>query len=205
MSMTSPTTGSLSVSVPGGDLQILLVVVAVPEYFKSHQTYGYQVSIKSTLTTTSTPETTTTAYTTESTEGFRHLKTQLPKNLYFLAILIAGGATSEVEIWNPEEYTNCRIPSMPSSRSYHGTLNGLKYCGPYGGNYGNETECVEFNQGVWSSTNSGFQYRRPSHTSWETLDGIYIMGGDYSPKTSEFARNDGTVTNGFVLQYPIRF
>ena len=74
MSMTSPATGSLSVSVPGGDTQILLVVAAVPEYFKSHQTYGYQVNIKSTLTTTSTPETTTTAYTTESTEGFRHLK-----------------------------------------------------------------------------------------------------------------------------------
>ena len=126
-------------------------------------------------------------------------------NLDFLAILIAGGDTSDVEIWNPEDNTNCRIPSMPSSSSSHGTLDGMKYCGPYGGNYGNETECVEFNQGVWSTTNSGFQHRRSFHTSWETVYGIYIMGGDYSSKTSEFARNDGTVTDGFSLQYPIRF
>ena len=72
MSMSSPTAGSLSVSVPDGDTQILLVVVAVPEYFKSHQTYGYQVNIKSTLTTTVPPTTTTTAYTTESTEGMNY-------------------------------------------------------------------------------------------------------------------------------------
>ena len=113
-----------------------------------------------------------------------------PKNLDFLAILIAGGATSEVEIWNPEDNTNCRIPSMPSSRSYHGTLNGMKYCGPNGGNYRNESECVEFNQGVWSRTNSGFQHRRKFHTSWETKNGIYIMGGEGSYQTSEFARNE---------------
>ena len=94
---------------------------------------------------------------------------------------------------------------MPSSSFYHGTLNGMKYCGPYGGNYRNNTECVGFDQGVWSTTNSGFQHRRSSHTSWETVDGIYIMGGDSSRETSEFARNDGTVTDGFSLQYPIRF
>ena len=60
MSMTSPTAGSLSVSVPDGDTQILLVVVAVPEFFKSHQTFGYQVNIKAALTTTTTLPTATT-------------------------------------------------------------------------------------------------------------------------------------------------
>ena len=69
MSMSSPTAGSLSVSVPDGDTQILLVVVAVPEYFKSHQTYGYQVNIKATLSTTTTLPATTS---TETTKGLNH-------------------------------------------------------------------------------------------------------------------------------------
>ena len=70
MSMSSPTAGSLSVSVPDGDTQILLVVVAVPEYFKSHQTYGYQVNIKAATSTTTLPPTTTTS--TETTKGLNH-------------------------------------------------------------------------------------------------------------------------------------
>ena len=126
------------------------------------------------------------------------------ENLKFLAILIAGGVSPEVEIWNPDENTICTIPPFPRGLS-HGTLNGMKYCHPRGGNYWNETECVGFNQGTWSRTNAGFQHRRSFHTSWETEEGIYLMGGDGSSQTSELARNDGTVTEGFSLQYPIRF
>ena len=43
--MTSATSGSVMVEVPDGDNQVLLVVSAVPEYFKSHQTYGYKAQI----------------------------------------------------------------------------------------------------------------------------------------------------------------
>ena len=108
------------------------------------------------------------------------------------------------QIWKPDDNTICTIPSLPS-RAYHGTLNGMKYCYPYGGNGGNKTECVGFNQGVWSTTNAGFQHvRRGFHTSWETEGGIYIMGGESGTLTSELARNDGTVTEGFSLRYPIR-
>ena len=81
----------------------------------------------------------------------------------------------------------------------------MKYCHPWGGNYRNKTECVGFNQGTWTRTNTGFKHRRSAHTSWETEVGIYLMGGDGSRQTSELARNDGTVTEGFSLQYPIRF
>ena len=127
----------------------------------------------------------------------------LMKSYKFPAILIAGGILTEVEIWKPDYHTICTIPSLPSG-TYHGTLNGMKYCGPFGGNYRNETECVGFNQGVWNRTNSGFQHRRRFHTSWETEEGIYLMGGESGTLTSELARNDGTVTEGFSLKYPIR-
>ena len=45
MVMSSATSGKVRVEVPSGNTQVLLVVSAVPEYFKSHQTYGYQVRI----------------------------------------------------------------------------------------------------------------------------------------------------------------
>ena len=109
--------------------------------------------------------------------------------------------SKDEQIWNPDDNTICTVPSLPSA-AYHGTLNGVNYCYPYGSN---GTECLGFNQGVWSTTNAGFQHVRGGfHTSWETEGGIYIMGGETRTLTSELARNDGTVTEGFSLRYPIR-
>ena len=45
MVMSSATSGKVRVEVPASDTQVLLVVSAVPECFKSHQPYGYQVRI----------------------------------------------------------------------------------------------------------------------------------------------------------------
>merc|ERR1712110_119847 len=46
VTMTTPTSGRLSVTVPDGDNQILLVVASVPQHFHGHQTFGYEVNIK---------------------------------------------------------------------------------------------------------------------------------------------------------------
>ena len=67
--MTSATSGSLRLEVPDGDIQVLLVVSAVPEYFKSHQTYGYQVWIYPGDVEPSTVPTTPTTTTTTTTPG----------------------------------------------------------------------------------------------------------------------------------------
>ena len=74
--MTSATSGSVMVEVPDGDNQVLLVVSAVPEYFKSHQTYGYQARITTTANTTgstTTHSTSTTGPTTTGTTGLKEL------------------------------------------------------------------------------------------------------------------------------------
>ena len=60
MSMFSDLDGKMTVNVEEGDKELRFVVAAVPEYFKSHQTYSYQVKI------TESPENTET--TTENTE-----------------------------------------------------------------------------------------------------------------------------------------
>ena len=52
MSMSSNLSGTMTVTVKEGDKELLFVVAAVPEYFKSHQTYGYQVKITAEITET---------------------------------------------------------------------------------------------------------------------------------------------------------
>ena len=47
MPMKSNLEGDLIVQTKPGDKEILFVVASVPEYYKSHQTYGYQVKISS--------------------------------------------------------------------------------------------------------------------------------------------------------------
>ena len=37
--------------------------------------------------------------------------------------------------------------------------------------------------------------------SWVTKDGVYLMGGEYSMKTTELVKEDGSVENGFSLKY----
>ena len=45
MEMSSSLSGSGSVTVSSSDQQVMMVVAAVPEFFESSQTYGYQVKI----------------------------------------------------------------------------------------------------------------------------------------------------------------
>ena len=45
MTMTSPTTGEVTVAVTPDDSNVMLVVASVPEYFRSYQHYSYKVKI----------------------------------------------------------------------------------------------------------------------------------------------------------------
>ena len=45
MEMSSSLSGQVSVEVFDTDYQVMLVVVSVPEFFGSYQTYGYRVRI----------------------------------------------------------------------------------------------------------------------------------------------------------------
>ena len=45
LEMSSSQNGSLTIEVPDGVTKILFAVIAVPEFFKGHQTYGYKVNI----------------------------------------------------------------------------------------------------------------------------------------------------------------
>ena len=41
--------------------------------------------------------------------------------------------------------------------------------------------------------------------SWVTASGVYLMGGYFSPKTSEVVKEDGSVEEGFDLKYETEY
>ena len=92
------------------------------------------------------------------------------------SILFGGGGRrntrTSVELWSRHSrgWTKCEMAPLPGNKPY-GTLNGLKFCGG--------SNCAEYKEGAWVITNN-LAIRRYGHTSWETENGIYLMGGSES-------------------------
>ena len=117
-------------------------------------------------------------------------------------------AMGSSELWyqdseNEAAYTVCNLPSLPERR-FHGTLNGLKYC--CGGSWDFDApwrSCIEFDQGSWITTNTNLTPRW-YHTSWETGNGIYLIGGESNngqwttdqAKTTTLVKSDGSSAPG---------
>ena len=112
-------------------------------------------------------------------------------------------ARDTVEVWSRNGYTttSCYFPSIPEKR-YGGTINGFKYCGG-GDNWESQTSCIEFSDGTWNKSNINlYGGQRWAHTSWETNNGIYLMGGGEATgnwKKTTLVKADGSSTNGFSL------
>ena len=43
--------------------------------------------------------------------------------------------------------------------------------------------------------------KRSDHVSWSTAEGVFLIGGRHSGKTSELVKEDGSVEEGFALKY----
>ena len=77
------------------------------------------------------------------------------------------------------------------------TSHSLTICG---GEY-TETSCISFSSGVWVPSHS-LAEERSYHTSWEREEGTMLIGGDYSPTTTELL-TEGSEEGvpAFSLQY----
>jgi len=116
-------------------------------------------------------------------------------------LLIVGGDGTSAEIWyqDGDSNTSCFIPSIPHARR-DGTLNGNKFCGGYGGS----SDCIEFKNGGWRASNVISDWKS-RHTSWETRNGIYLIGGAStdSSRMATLVKADGTSSSGFSLRSDI--
>ena len=85
---------------------------------------------------------------------------------------------------------------------YH-TQDGPLACGGGFASDTMRTSCVKWSQGDWTESHS-LREERYGHVSWATASGVYLIGGHYSGNTSELAKEDGSVEEGFKLKYPTR-
>merc|ERR1711892_131117 len=99
------------------------------------------------------------------------------------AILLSGGAYTftSVEVFSPSTGLSCSLPSLPDLRDGH-TMDSTLICG--GGNP--SSTCLTFSSGKWITSHR--ISNRYAHTSWETGQGVVLMGGDDHPTTSEIVQ-----------------
>jgi len=118
-------------------------------------------------------------------------------------IVISGGddtsAYKSVEVYVPSTGMSCLLPALPENRIYH-TMDDLTVCG---GTYTKET-CVSFISGEWV-TSQPLVHQRMVHCSWQTEEGLLLLGGGNQPLTSEIvplSGQDGGLS--FDMQYDTR-
>ena len=89
---------------------------------------------------------------------------------------------------------------MSQSKQEH-TQSGLNASG--GG--GSERSCIKFEAGAWKTLTDNLVKERYGHSSWVNSNGhILLIGGSYSPTTTEIVYQNGTSIRSFDLKYDTR-
>ena len=91
----------------------------------------------------------------------------------------------------------CILPRLPHGRSAH-TQSGLEVCGGHDSN--TMTNCLTFSDSNWTTSHT-LLHPRSNHTSWISPEGVVLMGGSFSPNTTELLSNyhfqvRGRIENG---------
>ena len=120
-------------------------------------------------------------------------------------ILVTGGEGAETSLeLVKEDGTACNIlidlepDTANKGRRYH-TLNGLTICG----GIGDLNSCTKLSSGEWITSHkmNGYRY---THISWNSPNGILLLGGAFDPalKTTELlSQTTSTSAPAFQLPY----
>ena len=123
-------------------------------------------------------------------------------------VLVTGGykssALASVELLNLDGSFLCKLPSLPDGRSGH-TQTGLVACGgwPRSTNT-NSKDCLTFSIGMeeWKISHN-LTEERIQHSSWDSPEGVVLLGGWKNENTTEILTNSGDSIPGFKLKYEI--
>ena len=110
--------------------------------------------------------------------------------------------SSNVEIILPKTGQFCSLPSLPYPVFQH-TMDGLHVCG---GSPEDDAaaykQCLIFSAGNWT-TYSSLEGNRVAHSSWQTEEGIFLIGGQ-DDLDSEYVPNLGDQGEpSFALNYSV--
>merc|ERR1711970_1493771 len=124
-------------------------------------------------------------------------------------IAVSGGFESDdfssnVEIILPKTGQFCSLPSLPYPVFQH-TMDGLHVCG---GSPEDDADaykqCLIFSAGNWT-THSSLEGDRVGHSSWQTEEGIFLIGGR-NDLDSEYVPNLGDQGElSFALNYSVSY
>ena len=98
---------------------------------------------------------------------------------------------------------SCTIPPLPTARRHH-THDGLLSCG--GSGTDTLRSCAKFSAlaGGWVVSHNLMESRE-EHSSWQSPAGLVLIGGSYSPTTTELlSSSDSSSSSNFTLQYSTR-
>ena len=107
---------------------------------------------------------------------------------------------ASVEVYVPSTNQSCSLPSLPDVRVGH-SMDNLTVCG----GEMTKTSCMMFSSGMWL-TSYTLTEERSYHLSWQTTQGSHLIGGDYSPSTTELVPAAGQQGGpSFAMKYKTRF
>ena len=113
---------------------------------------------------------------------------------------------TKTEIYNPASNKSCLLPKVLPRNVNGRTFDPPLVCGGRTHSY-TVKSCFKFNfgDGSWTKSND-LREVRYAHISWtpSSGEGTYLMGGKYSPLTSEIVNINGVVKNGFNLKHELR-
>ena len=124
----------------------------------------------------------------------------------YLGVLITGGdagtdnlGTNSAEIYLPDSSTSCILPVASDLLLRQSGHTQDVVCGSLVSNPDTKY-CSKWTNGVWTQSHKLRNWRL-GHVSWATASGVYLLGGIFSPKSSELVKEDGSVEDGFPLKY----
>ena len=125
---------------------------------------------------------------------------------YPTGVLISGGGSSSVELFNLQTLESCSLPDLPAPRAFHTSVEGV-ICGGYDFNTNPHTDwqdCIDIittEGSSWSSNKYQVQTHRAQHVSWNINPGqSFMLFGGIDTETSSIVHRDGTIEPGFNLQ-----
>ena len=106
----------------------------------------------------------------------------------------------DIELVNSNKTSTCLAGAfLPSPRAYH-TQSGDILCGGYE-DHDPSTTCMSYTAGAWVTSHTLLEERH-DHCSWRSPEGVLLMGGEGSPRTTELLSNINSSTAlSFSLEY----
>ena len=125
-------------------------------------------------------------------------------------MLITGGWNNvrgtiylkSVEAYNPYINKICKLPDLPYAVRDHSLCGGL-LCGGY--NSRHRRSCLKLGPWGFVKATVSLKQKRRQHLCWNWPRGVLLLGGRYSPSTTELVSYDGsTSVSKFDLSHPAK-